>query len=195
MKIGLKFSVFVFAAAIVVGMGIYGFKSLDEIGDIIGNCGNNGIFKDAENKSIGMIGCKKSDFCINNNCILKLCGCIKFSKTDYLGECCIMKSENRILVASVRYSAPVFYSYSCAPIGRLHTRSECIKAAEKIVAECIPDTASGKGKPYVNGSVTDGFTERITFVFGGKTERRVPVGLRYDTLNAVYFDARQIYFK
>ena len=173
---------------------IYSIKSFAEIVYNIDNCKIKSNYANAKTNKAVVMGHKKSNFNITNSCFEKLCGCIKFSSEDFLGECCVMKSENRLLVASVSYSAPIFYSYSCEPKGKNHSREECIEKAKKTLTECMPHKSVCRGNPVFSESKENNLCEFVTFVFPDSPQCKITVGIRYDTLNPVYFDARQLYF-
>lgn len=190
----IKRTCFAFLSACLVFALIFSIKSFAEIADNIGDCQIKSNYANAKINKTVVIGHKKSDFNIKNSCFEKLCGCIKFSSEDFLGECCVMKSENRLLVSSVSYSAPIFYSYSCTPTGKQYSKQECIEKAKETVLACVPHKAVSLGTPVFWESRENNLTEIVTFVFSDKPECKITVGIRYDTLRPVYFDARQLYF-
>ena len=181
--------------AILFFMVIYSIISLFSISNNIDSCRKSHYFTIAENDVPRIYSGKLSNFDINIRPFSDLCGCIKFSDTGYTGDLCIMKSENRMLVASVRYSAPIYYRYDCTPESAKYTTEQCEEYAEKIVTECIPDTVSGAGVPSVKSSENEFLTEKMTFIYPEHPQCEIYVSVRYDTLKVVLFDARKIYFK
>lgn len=190
----MKIICLVFFSICIVSAAVYSFKSFVEIADNIGDCKIKSNYANAKINKAVVMGRKKSNFNIKNSCFEKLCGCIKFSSEDFIGECCVMKSENRLLVSSVSYSAPIFYSYSCRPYGRRYSKEECVEKAKKIVSECIPDRLSFGQAPVLTECTDKNLSYFAVFSVSEDPECKITVGIRSDTLSVVYFDARRLYF-
>ncbi len=180
----------------VISAAVFSYRSYEDILHVVGNCKKSRNSADVKIAAQVVNGYKKSDFCINNSFFVNLCGCIKFSDVSYSGEFCILRSDNRLLIASVRYSSPIYYVYSCMPEKHVYSPEECQNAAKKLIYECVPNELLGNSAPVLISSETDALCEKTVFCVNcGENGKTISVSVRCDTLNPVYFDAREIYFK
>lgn len=180
-------------AIILFAAIVFEIKSIAEFTHTIGACKKYKYYANAKYECEKSTNAKNTEIIDNNRHIMDLCGCVKFSTISQKGNCIIMRNDNRILTYSLKYSAPVYYSYTCS-VNEIHfTEKECLDKARSLVSNVIPDGISGCIHPEILNSASENFIVSVRLYFPGKENRIITVRIRRDTCHPVYFDARQIF--